>query len=161
MKLTAKSTGQVIWDAITDLHNQEQIVTREVLADITGLRMTVIDDHVSRMVDDSRLRRVRAGVFVPVALLPPARPVMASIQTDGFVTLEIGDTVLILQPREARMVGALMAGQFAQFSNIQSGHEAGVIALELAGRVKRLERELAAHKAKTDPVAQMNLLETQ
>ena len=100
MKLTAKTTGQIIWDAITDLHNQEQIVTREVLADITGLRMTVIDDHVGRMVDDSRLRRVRAGVFVPVAQLPPARPVMASIQTDGFVTLEIGDTVLILQPRD-------------------------------------------------------------
>ena len=160
MKLTAKSTGQVIWDAILDLHNQEQVVTREVLADITGLRMTVIDDHVGRMVDDSRLRRVRAGVFVPVAQLPPARPVMASIQTDGFVTLEIGDTVLILQPREARMADALMAGQFAQFSNIQSGHEAGVIALELAGRIKRLEKELAAHKAKTD-AAQMDLLETQ
>lgn len=156
----AKTTGQTIRDAITDLHNQEQIVTREVLADITGLRMTVIDDHVGRMVDDSRLRRVRAGVFVPVAQLPPARAVSATMLPDGFTKLEIGDDVLTLQPKEARMLGALMAGQFVQFSNIQSGHEAGVIALELAGRIKKLERELAAHKAKTD-AAQMNLLETQ
>lgn len=158
LNTTVKTTGQTIWDAITDLHNQEQIVTREVLADVTGLRMSVIDDHVGRMVDDGRLRRVKAGVFAPVPQLPPARAVSATMLPDGFTKLEIGDDVLTLQPKEARMLGALMAGQFAQFSNIQSGHEAGIIALELAGQVRKLQRELAAFKHKVDPESQMDLL---
>lgn len=153
-----KSTAQRIWDAITDLYDQEQVVTRETLAEVTGLKMTIIDDHVGRMVDNEQLRRVRAGVFVPIPRYDPPRLVYGSMTTDGFFVLEVGDQVVVMQPREARQAGALLAGQFAQFSNIQSGHEAGVVVAEVYARMKRLEKELAALKAKQEPQAQMDLL---
>lgn len=154
-----KSTAQVIWDAITDLYSQDQVVTREVLAEVTGYKMTIVDDHVGRMVDNEQLRRVRAGVFVPIPRYDPPRPVYGSMTTDGFFVLEVGDKSVIMQPREARQAGALLAGQFAQFSNIQSGHEAGVVVAEVYAKMRRLERELAALKAKQEPQAQLDLLD--
>ncbi len=153
-----KSTAQRIWDAITDLYDQEQVVTRETLAEVTGLKMTIIDDHVGRMVDNEQLRRVRAGVFVPIPRYDPPRPVYGSMTTDGFFVLEVGDRTVVMQPREARQAGALLCGQFAQFSNIQSGHEAGVLATELFAELKKVKKELAALKAKQEPQAQMDLL---
>ena len=153
-----KSTAQRIWDAITDLYNQEQVVTRETLCEVTGLRMSIIDDHVGRMVDNEQLRRVRAGVFVPIPKMDPPRPVTGTMTADGYLVLELGDKVWVLQPKEARMIGALTAGQFVQFSNIQSGHEAGMVVTEVYGRMRRLEKELAALKAKQDPQGQLELL---
>ena len=84
MKLTAKSTGQVIWDAILDLHNQEQVVTREVLADITGLRMTVIDDHVVGHRQPLRTAGGHAAAHGPRPSLPAATrsPTMAAFRRD-------------------------------------------------------------------------------
>lgn len=154
-----KSTAQRIWDAITDLYDQEQVVTRETLAEVTGLKMTIIDDHVGRMVDNEQLRRVRAGVFVPIPRYEPPRPVYGSMTTDGFFVLEVGDKSVVMQPREARQAGALLLGQFAQFSNIQSGHEAGVMATELYAELKKVKKELAALKAKQDAQGQLDLLE--
>ena len=78
----AKTSAQIIWDAIMDLHNQQQPITRASLMEVTGLKMSIIDDHVARMVDDGRLRRVIAGVFSPVVLHNPPRPMS---KTNGFV----------------------------------------------------------------------------
>lgn len=155
-----KSTAQRVWEAICDLFDQEQVVTRETLAEVTGLKMTIIDDHVGRMVDNEQVRRVRAGVFVPIPRYDPPRPVYGSMTTDGYFILEVGDCKpVIMQPREARQAGALLAGQFAQFSNIQSAHEAGVVVAEMSVKMRRLERELAALKEKQEPQAQLNLLD--
>lgn len=143
-----KSTAQRIWDAITDLYNQDQVVTRETLAEATGLKMTIIDDHVGRMVDNERLRRVRAGVFVPIPKYEKPRIVGASMTTDGFFVLEVGEQVVVMQPREARQAGALLAGQFVQFSNIQSGQEAGVLAAEIYAKLKKEERARQALEAR-------------
>lgn len=151
------TTAQIIWGAITDLYDQDQVVTRETLAEVTGLKMSIVDDHVSRMIDNEQLRRVRAGVFVPIPRHTPPRPVYGSMTVDGFFVLEIGDQVVVMQPREARQAGALLAGQFAQFSNIQSGHEAGMVVAEVYAKMKKLERELAALKAKQGTQAQLDL----
>lgn len=138
----AKTTAQRIWDAVIDLFNQEQVVSRETLAEVTGLRMTTIDDHIGRMVSNEQLRRVRAGVFVPIPRYDPPRPVYGSMTTDGFFVLEIGDQVVVMQPREARQAGALLAGQFTQFSNIQSGHDANFLANTVWEELKKLKRDL-------------------
>lgn len=158
MSAAAKTSGQTIWEAIIDLHGQEQIVTREVLAEVTGLRMTVIDDHVGRMVDDERLRRVKAGVFVPIIPMPPARAVSLTDLPDGTTILEVGDFILKMVPKERRSLAMRLVGDAVQYSNIQAGNEAGVLAVELAGKIRKLEKELAAFKNKVDREPQMDLL---
>lgn len=146
-----RTTGEIIFDAIRDLHNQEQVVTREVLRDVTGLKMTLIDDHLATMIADEKVRRVKAGVFVPVDTPPPARPISTTDMPDGMTILEIGDNVLHLTPREVRVIAARLGGQAAQFAAIQTGHEVGVIVMELQTRLRKAERDLAACKEKLAP----------
>ena len=51
----AGRTRNIIWDAITDLHAQEQVITREVLRDVTGLKMMLIDDHLKKFIDEDEI----------------------------------------------------------------------------------------------------------
>lgn len=133
------SSAQIIADAIAELYAQQQVVSRETLVLATGLKMTVIDDHVSRMVDDGKLRRVRAGVFVPVAPMPEPRPVSVTGTSDGMTIVELGDQVLKLWPREVRQLATFLAGHAVQFASIQAGHEIGVLSSEVMTRLKKLE----------------------
>ncbi|GKT19790.1 hypothetical protein AVHY2522_23770 [Acidovorax sp. SUPP2522] len=137
-----KATRQRIWEAITEMFHADQVVTRECLVEVTGLKMTIIDDHVGRMVESGELRRVRAGVFVPVPRYSPPRPVYGSMTTDGFFVLEVGDQKVVMQPREARQAGALMAGQFMQLAAIQMGHDTNLMVNELHRELKQLKRDL-------------------
>ena len=57
-----RTTRQIIWGALVDLRAQQQIATRQVLAEVTGLKLVTIDDHLNRMVEDGQLLRPVAGV---------------------------------------------------------------------------------------------------
>ena len=52
-----KSNAETILEAIEDLHNQEQIVTRTTLAELTGLQLSIIDDRLSYLVDSGQISR--------------------------------------------------------------------------------------------------------
>lgn len=146
-----RTTGEIILDTIRDLHSQEQVITREVLRDTTGLKMSLIDDHIATMIADEKIRRVKAGVFVPVDTPPPARPISTTDMPDGMTILEIGDQVLHLTPREVRVLAARLGGQAAQFASIQTGHEVGVLVMEMQTKIRKLERDLGICKEKLDP----------
>ncbi|MDD0837897.1 hypothetical protein PSQ40_04865 [Curvibacter sp. HBC61] len=153
-----KTTGQIVYDAIVDLHNQEQIVTRKVLCEVTGLKMTIIDDHVSRLCDEERIRRVENGVFVPSDVPPPARSISVTQIVGGLTRIEIGDECLDLWPREARALASLLAGFANQFAMIQAGNEIGQLVMQQQNTLKTVRRELAAVMAKVDPPPQLDLL---
>ena len=163
-----RTSGQIIWDTIQGLHQQGQVITRELLTELTGLKMSIVDDHVSRMIENGRLRRLRAGVFVPVAAMPEPRAVSTTDMPDGTVLLEIGDFVLHLWPREYRALAKRLVGDAVQYSNIQAGVDAGTLATELAvdlmvmkremaAKIQDLERQLAVRNAPAVPSPQMNL----
>lgn len=141
--MTKKSNSEIVLEAIKDLHAQEQIVTRETLSDITGLRMSIIDDQLKAMVDDGLIHRVQRGVFVPAPNHGPSRLISKLILPDGTVKLEIGDDVLTLTPRESRMLGELMAGSGMQFSAIELGHQSALMSSELSLQIKKVRREMS------------------
>lgn len=129
-----------ILEAIQDLHSREQIVTRETLAELTGLKLTVVDDRLGVLVDDGAILRVQRGVFVPAPQHPQARPMSKTVMPDGMVKIEIGDDVLTLTPREDRMLANLQAGAAVQFSAIELGHNTALLAADLSGRLRKVER---------------------
>ncbi|MET3512756.1 hypothetical protein ABIC63_000521 [Pseudacidovorax sp. 1753] len=139
-----RSTTAIVLEAVQDLHGQEQIVTRETLAELTGLKMTVIDDRLATLVDDGLILRVQRGVFVPAPRHPAARAMSRTLMPDGMVKIEIGDQVLELTPREDRMLANLQAGAAAQLAAIETGRNTAMMAAELAGQIKRLERTVRA-----------------
>lgn len=143
--MTAKrSSTQIVLDALRDLHQQEQIVTRETLQAFTGLKLPIIDDRIRALVEDGLAIRVQRGVFVPAEVHPPARPMTKTLLPDGTVNLEIGDTVLILTPAEDRMLARIQAGVMMQAATIEVGHQTALIAGEIQGRLNRVERSIAA-----------------
>ncbi len=170
MENQEKTTGQIIWDTIQDLHQQGQVATRELLVELTGFKMTIVDDHVTRMIENGRLRRLRAGVYAPVEAMPEPRAISQTRMADGTSLIEIGDTVLRLWPRERRELATMLVGDAVQYSNIQAGVEAGTLATglaadllaaktEMAAQIQDLKRQLAcALKVATPSAPQLDLL---
>ena len=138
-----KSSAEIVFEAIQDLHVHEQIVTREILAELTGLKLTTIDDRLGYLLDNGRIRRVQRGVFVPMEQHKPARPISRTLCPDGTTVLEVGDTVMILSPRESRMIGELMAGSSQQYAAIEIGHEAARLNAVLQAQISEVRREVA------------------
>jgi hypothetical protein len=137
-----RSTAETILEAIQDLHAREQVVTREILAEVTGLKLTTIDDRLGYLLDNGRIRRVQRGVFVPMEQHKPARPISRTLCPDGTTVLEIGDAVMILTPRESRMLGEVMTGAAQQFVAIEIGHEGARLNAVLSAQVSDVRREL-------------------
>lgn len=150
------TTGTVL-DAARDLHAQEQLVTREALSELTGLKLSLIDDRTRALVDEGQLHRAQRGVFVPAVAHPPARTMSKTILEDGWVKIEIGDEILTLTPRESRRLAELQAGALTQATAIEAGRQAAVVHAELARRMLALERENRALRCKGN-AAQMDLL---
>ena len=146
-----KSTTALVLEAVQDLHAQEQIVTRETLAELSGLKLSVIDDRLGTLADDGAILRVQRGVYVPAPQHPPARPMSKTVMPDGIVKIEIGDEVLTLTPREDRALANLMAGAAAQAAAIETGRNTAILAAELSEEVKRLRRQVTALETRIDP----------
>ena len=139
----AKSNAEIVLSAVQDLFAREQIVTRETLAELTGLKLTTIDDRLGHLVDNGKIRRVQRGVFVPLEQHKPARPISRTLCPDGTTVLEVGDTVMILSPRESRMIGEIMAGSSQQYAAIEIGHEAARLNAHLSAQISDVRREVA------------------
>lgn len=142
VKEAVRTTRQVICDAIQDLVQQHQVVTRQTLCDVTGLKLTLIDDHVSRMHDDGELRRLRPGVFAPIAPMPEPRAVSVTDHPDGTTLVEVGDFILRLWPHERRALGTRLAGDALQLSNMQAGHDVNFLVNEVWRELKKLKLDL-------------------
>jgi hypothetical protein len=141
--MAMKSNAETILEAIEDLHNQEQIVTRTTLADLTGLQLSIIDDRLSYLVDSGQIIRVQRGVFIPAPKHRPSRIMCKMVLPDGTVKIEIGDDeVLTLTPREARNLGNLMVAEAMQYANIEMGHHMAILQSEISGQVRKLTRQV-------------------
>lgn len=148
MQITNK---QRVLDAIIDLHNQEQIVTRETLSNILDLKQTIIDDNLTILANDGLIHRVQRGVYVPTVEHKPARLISKIPLPDGTVVIDIGDSiVLTLTPKEARILGSLMMCEALQYSNIESGHQAAVATAKMDLELKNMRKALRKLTADQD-----------
>lgn len=142
-----------VLEVIQDVCNVERSITRERISEITGLRMSIVDDHVRRLVDDGCIVRLKAGVFEVAQAFPPARPISKTLLPSGLVKLEIGSEYFELSPREVRMMGSLFAGDALAYSNVDNrrGELDDVVTTasrssrELAKIVRALSQQMIAH----------------
>ena len=105
---------QIVLQCIVDLCAANRAATRQVIALETGLKLSVVDDHVKTLRNDGVLRNVVNGVVEPVDIQED-RSVSGTIVSGGRYKLEIGDLVMELTLREARAVAALTGGVALQF----------------------------------------------
>lgn len=145
---------EIILDSIIDLHNSEQIVTRDLLLDVLDLKKNIIDDNITSLVNEGRVYRVRRGVYAPISEHTPARGIWKRTLPCGSVKLDIGDDVVILlTPKEARTLGKEMMGDGMQYSNIELGHHVAQAMARNEAQIKELLRENKQLRDKADKSA--------
>ena len=131
--MSNQRNSQKVLEAIQDLHNLEQIVTRENLSSSLAMPMSVIDASLAYLVDCGHIVRIQRGVFRPSVAHSPARMISQSELSDGCVLIEIGDDVsLTLTPKEARVIGTMLQGRAIQYAQIESGQAM----IDLANTIK-------------------------
>ena len=131
--MSNQRNSQKVLEAIQDLHNLEQIVTRENLSSSLAMPMSTIDASLAYLVDCGHIIRIQRGVFRPSIAHSPARMISQSELSDGCVLIEIGDDIsLTLTPKEARVIGTMLQGRAIQYAQIESGQAM----IDLANTIK-------------------------
>lgn len=150
---TEKTSTQQVLEAAHDLHNLEQVVTRETLSSVLpDLPIGKIDDRLGYLVDTNQLQRVQRGVYVPVIKHAPSRPILKYILPDGTVKIEIGDDLVItLTPREARYLGNVMVAEAMQFSNIELGQHMAMISGQMGSQLRKLSNQIEKLSSESHP----------
>ena len=142
MTAPAPTSTQRIYDAVCELHALEQIATRETVAELTGLKMGIVDDRLRALVDDGKLKRLLRGIYELVETWPEPRELSCTTLSNGWVKLELGDALLSLTPTEARRAARALGGFAEDARVIETTRSHLFLATELAAKVESQSREL-------------------
>lgn len=136
---------QIILDAIRELTGLGHLITRQNLQEATGLTMHIIDDHVSRMVDeDGTLRRVRPGVYELVMGVGNMPAIYFTETDEGVTIIEVeGCGKLVLDDhRVTRKIAERLSGTYAQVLMLEHKYLFGMVTQDLLLELKAAKREL-------------------
>ena len=115
---TPKNPGQnrdAVLKAITDLTEHGHQASRRRIAEVTGLRMSTVDDHITRLREQGVIRSLYAGLFELVDTTPD-RAVSVTALPRGRFKVEVGNDVCeALTPRETLALSKLLAGVVLAF----------------------------------------------
>ena len=143
----AITSTQRIFDAVRDLRELDQIATRETVAELTGLKMGIVDDRLRALVDDGKLKRLLRGIYELVETWPEPRELSCTMLSTGWVKLELGDALLSLTPTEARRAARALGGFAEDARVIEATRSHLFLATELAAKVESQGRELKIMRA--------------
>lgn len=144
------TTGETIYQAAVDLHNAGRVISRQVLQRITEIKMGIIDDHVTRMVDNGRLRRVTSGVLELVEQFPPNRPYSKTVLANGITKLELGDQLLEATPSEIRVVALSLLGEATELATIRGERDVHDIVARSERQMEEMRRQLVESRRQID-----------
>lgn len=143
----AITSTQRVFDAVRDLRELDQIATRDTVAEVTGLKLSIVDDRLRTLVDDGKLKRLLRGVYELVETFPEPRTIYCGILPNGMVKLEVGESVETFTPSEARRAARALGGFAEDARVIESTRAHLFMATELAAKVERQDREMKAMRA--------------
>lgn len=131
---------QQILEAVIDLHSKEIPAGCATIAKMLGIKQSVVNDALKTLADDEVIYRVANGVYAPVAQHPPARQIWKAVLPDGTVKLDIGDDVLTLTPKEARILGGLFLAEATEYGSLALASRFAEMNNALHNRIKALEK---------------------
>ena len=110
-----RTSRQQVLQAIRDLRAAHRQASRQAIADVLNVKLSIVDEHVKNLKDEGLITAVIAGIFEAVDTRPD-RAVSGTWTENDFGTvfkLEVGDHCLDLSPRETRQVALLTGGVLA------------------------------------------------
>lgn len=106
----ATSVKDTVFQCVVEICGSGKDAYREDVALHTGLKQSVVDEHLKNMASDEQLIRVRRGVYCPAAGLEDDTPVSSTILLDGRVKIETGDQMITVSQRQMARIALLSAG---------------------------------------------------
>lgn len=143
MQPSKPSASDTISQAMFALRDAGRQISRQVLVEITKLPMGIVDDHVRRMIEHGRLRRVANGVVELIDVFPLNRPISKTVLSNGLTKIEIDDLCLDLTPGEARVIGQLFHGEAMELANLRGERETHDLVARLERKLEEQGRQLA------------------
>lgn len=135
-----------VYEAIFQLHNAGEQPTRERIHQITGLKLSTVDDRIKVLRGEGMIAMAKQ-CYRPVHQQGPARAVTVTHMTDGRSILEIGEHVLHFNRTEGGMVGQAYAGIALEHTALARVTELQDRLMEEAVKRRELEREVKALKS--------------
>lgn len=149
-----RTSRQIVLDAIAELAGLGHAITRENLQATTGLTQHIVDDNVSRMVDEEgTLRRVRPGVYELVRGIGKMPNVyFTDIGEDNSLIIEVDDCgkLVINDPRVARKIAERLSGNYAQNLMLEMKYQFGMVSQDLMLELKQAKREMSQRIAELE-----------
>ena len=142
------ANGHLIWDTIIELRNTGRRINRRALADLTGLKPGIVDDHVERWIEKDQLRRAGNGELEVIEQFPATRPISKTSLPSGLVKLEVGSDYMELTPAETRILARDLAGHTQELAQIDAANKALIRSSELERELKEARREIKALSAR-------------
>lgn len=139
-----RPVGEIIWETVVGLANDDRSISRSVLRDATGLPYEIIDDHINRLVTAGKVIKAGKGLIEVVPIFPPERPQSFTALPNGIVKWEIGDTCVELTPPEMRRHAMMATGFARQFEDIEGSNRALIRSGELTEQIVDIRKELMA-----------------
>ncbi len=140
MATPERTHSETIYQACIDLRNAQRQISRRILVQVTGLKMKIVDDHVTRLEEQhGKLRRLAGGYVEVVEQFPANRKFNKAIMRDGMIEITLGGDTIEMTPAEAAMVGVNLLGEATLYSQLRGDRD-------VSDRVARLERENKVHK---------------
>ena len=139
-----RPVGEIIWETVVGLANDERSISRRVLRDVTGLSYELIDDHIKRLETAGKVIKAGKGLIEVVPIYPPERPQSFTAMPSGIVKWEIGDICVELTPPEMRRHAMMAMGFARQFEDIEDSNRALIRSGELTEQIVDIRREVKA-----------------
>lgn len=105
-----KSPKLVIIDAIHQLTQSRRTISREVLMRFTGLKYSIVDDHLKTLREEGLIFTPVKGVIELVPEQPATRTIKTEFPDNGSVRVCVGELCLELTLMEGMLLGQALAG---------------------------------------------------
>lgn len=141
----ALSSSEVVYQCIEDLSAAGFYVAhRSRVALLTGLPQTVVDESFATLIENQRLRKTTPGYVELVDRFCDDDAISKTVLRGGLTVIEVGDQMMKLSPRAARVVGQMLIGDSLMMMRIQSEREMQDNLVRLEKKNKLLEKQINA-----------------
>ena len=114
-----KTNRELVYQCLVDLNEHNKMASRQRISQITGLKLSIVDDHIDRLKNEGLVHSLYAGVFEPVDQTPD-RNISTTSLSQGRLKIEIGDDVCTnLTPREQLSLAKQLAGVLLAFGSVR------------------------------------------
>lgn len=151
---------EMVFQAVAELRRLDQPATGAAIAELTGLKRTIVDDRLRILITDKRLHQRARGYYEVVEFFNAPRVISKTVLPSGMVVFDIGDDVIALNPQESRVLAELCIGAAHTALMIHTTNQHLFLAHEIASKVEKLDRQLkTAQEESRKHAAQLELYE--